>query len=117
MTDDDPITLKDACEKFFAGAFTIATLRAEHRRGNLEVYRIGKRDFTTLRDLREMQRKCRVAHKAPVSISTHDESSGLSEMDKRSSALAALSQTTKALKSSSPNISAANTNRRRAQAR
>lgn len=113
MTDDDPITLDDACKTFLAGTATPATLRAEHRRGNLEVYRIGKRDYTTLRDLREMQRKCRVAHRGRVSISTHDEGNGSSETDKLSSALVALSQTTKALKSSSQNTSGRNTNRRR----
>ena len=31
LTDDTLITLKDACEIFFGGKITVATLKAEHR--------------------------------------------------------------------------------------
>lgn len=106
---DDLLTLKDACERVFDGAFTIATLRAEHRKGNLEIYRIGRRDFTTLRDIQEMKKKCRVAHRGPVYTSTRGGDNGQSEMERRSSALVALNQTTQALKRSSQNISAGST--------
>ena len=114
---DDLLTLKDACEKVFDGAFTIATLRAEHRKGNLEIYRIGRRDFTTMRDIQEMKKKCRVARRVPASISTRNASNGLSETEHLSSALAALSQTTQTLKSNSRNISEASTGPRRARHR
>lgn len=46
--DEDPITLKEACEMVFRNTVTPATLRAEAGRGRLEISRIGKRDFTTL---------------------------------------------------------------------
>jgi hypothetical protein len=114
---DDLLTLKDACELVFDGAFTIATLRAEHRKGNLEIYRIGRRDFTTLRDIQEMKKRCRVARRVPASISTRNAGNGLSETEHLSSALAALSQTTQTLKRNSPNTSAASTDQRRARHR
>jgi hypothetical protein len=117
LGDDDPITLKRACQEFGNGQFTVATLRAEMRRGNLETYRIGNRDFTTLRDLREMQQKCRASRKGRAFTLIKDEGNGLSETDRISSALAALNQTTKALKNSLPNTSVASTARRGAHRR
>ena len=106
---DDPITLQEACELAFRGNITIASLRVEARRGNLEVFRVGRRDFTTLNAIREMRRKCLGARKDRASISTRRENNGLSETEQVSCALDALSQTTKALKSSSRNTSPAST--------
>lgn len=63
----DLITLEDACKFFLHGKVTVATLRAEHKAERLEIYRIGRRDWTTLSDLRDMQKKCRV--EAPVQSS------------------------------------------------
>ena len=34
IAEDTLLTLKDACEIFFAGRITVATLKAEHARGN-----------------------------------------------------------------------------------
>jgi hypothetical protein len=59
-TDDTLLTLKDACEIFFGGKITVATLKAEHARGNLDISKIGRSYFTTIRKLREMEEKCRV---------------------------------------------------------
>ena len=107
MSDDldELLTLDDACS-FLKGKGTAATLRAEQRRGRLELYKIGKRLYTTKRDLKEMQRKCRVPQEAPGSISTNGASNGLSETDRISSVQAALSRTTKELTRSSRNTSA-----------
>jgi hypothetical protein len=58
LDDDLPLTLRDACEMFFAGAVTPCTLRAEALRGNLRIFRIGRRDFTTMADLRAMREQC-----------------------------------------------------------
>jgi hypothetical protein len=55
---DDLLTLRAACEVFFGGAVTPSTLRAEALRGNLRVYRIGRTDFTTTADLRDMKENC-----------------------------------------------------------
>src|ERR1700751_2352911 len=56
----DLITLEDACKFFLHGKVTVATLRALHKADRLEIYRIGRRDFTTISDLKDMQLKCRV---------------------------------------------------------
>ena len=49
-----PITLKEACAVFFGGRVTPYTLRAEAKRGLLPIFRVGKRDFTTLADLKAL---------------------------------------------------------------
>mgnify|MGYP001568628793 CR=1 FL=1 len=38
--DDALLSLKDACEIFFRGKVTVATLKAEHTRGNLDIARV-----------------------------------------------------------------------------
>lgn len=115
--DTDLITLKRAVEEFFDNSLTVASLRAEQRRGNLAVYRIGKRDFTTIHDLREMQEKCRVGRKGHAFTLTEGGANGLSERERISSALAALNQTARALKKDSRNTSPANTGQRQARPR
>lgn len=57
MSDEDPITLKRAAEQF---GFTVSTLRAEADRGRLNIYRIGKKLYTTPADVRRMVASCRV---------------------------------------------------------
>jgi hypothetical protein len=105
---DDPITLREACRLVFRNQIKIATLRAEAARGHLTMFRIGRKDFTTLRHIREMNErnaKCLPAQKVPGSISTRDESSGSSAMDNVSSARGALKEMTKGLKKLSTNTS------------
>ncbi|HDA7318479.1 TPA: hypothetical protein O5T91_002291 [Staphylococcus aureus] len=114
---DDPITLQEACEIAFRGNITVSSLRVEARRGNLEVFRVGRRDFTTLNAIRDMRKKCQGVHKDRASTLTPAVVSGLSETDRVSYALDALNQTTKALKSDSGNTSQANTGQRRARRR
>jgi len=114
---DELLTLDEACEAVLKGKGTPATLRAEHSRGKLELYKIGKRLYTTRRDLKEMQRKCRVPQEALGFISTSGGGNGLSEMDRISSVQAALSQTTKALTKSSRNTLGQDTARQTARRR
>jgi hypothetical protein len=76
--DDALLTLKDACEIFFRGKVTVATLRAEHARGNLDMSKIGRSYWTTIAKLREMEAKCRVAAPARASGSIRKEEPGLS---------------------------------------
>jgi hypothetical protein len=64
---DTPIPLKDACERHFSGTISVATLKAEHKRGNLEISKIGRQYFTTLNQIRKMIKKCRVVVSPPVS--------------------------------------------------
>lgn len=107
--EDDPITLVEACEIAFRNRIRPATLRAEAARGRLTIFRIGRRDFTTLKSVRDLQ--CRAENQARASTSIHNEDSGLSETARISSARAALSQTIARLKNSSPDTSAKSTHR------
>jgi hypothetical protein len=99
----DLITLEDACKFFLHGKVTVATLRAEHKAERLEIYRIGRRDFTTLSDLRDMQKKCRVAAPAPSSGSTRRVSDGRSVTAKASAAQTAVALRLEQRKKSSKN--------------
>jgi len=79
--DHDTITLADAAQHF---GYTVETLRAEHRRGRLALYRIGKRLYTTPADIREMVQACRVEQKAPASIVTRRAASTRYETERAS---------------------------------
>ena len=111
MTNDtDPITLADAAQHFH---FTVLTLRAEADRGRLVIYKIGRRYYTTPADIKEMVKLCRVEKKAHGSISFQKKSSGLSETDRASSALAAANESALRLRRPSLNTSGASTSRNR----
>jgi hypothetical protein len=112
IAEDDPITLSEACDIVFRGRITEASLRAEERRGTLETFKIGRSIFTTRRDIRKMEIKCRALRKGLASTSTGDGSSGSLETEVPSAALAALNQTVKALKRGLPNTSVRNTDPR-----
>jgi hypothetical protein len=109
--DDDPITLDDAIELFPGARLTKSTLRAERDRGNLDIFRLGKRDYTTRKSMRDMVRLCRENARRRVSTSTESASNGSSETAQASSAQAALNQTVTALKQGLPRISGKSTNR------
>jgi hypothetical protein len=109
--EDDPITLAEACELVFHNRIRVPTLRREKERGNLVTYRVGRRGFTTVRDVREMLQRCRDAGQHPGSTSIPGAGSGSSATGQNSSALAALNQTVEALKSSSPTTSPGSTSR------
>jgi hypothetical protein len=109
MTDDRPLTLKEAAAAY---GFTVSTLRAEADRGRLCIFRIGKRDYTMPDDMQEMIRRCRAEDHRRASISTRTDDSGLSETVRTESAQASLSRTVQALKSASLNTSAKSTSRK-----
>ncbi len=112
MTDAaEPITLAEACELYPRARLTVSTLRAEAGRGRLDIFRLGKRDYTTAAAMQEMIRRCQDAARLRASTSTESAVSGLSETDRASSAQAALSATVLKLRSGLPDISARNTNR------
>jgi integrase len=95
LNDESLLTLEEACEVFLRGKATPATLLAESRRGKLALYRIGRRDYTTLADLKEMQRLCLVQN--PV------QGSGLIKSVKRTaSSMAAASSAQAAAKATFP---------------
>lgn len=60
LLDTDPITLTEASKVLLRGIVSVSALRAEIRRGNLAVERIGKNLYTTPEAIREMRIKCRV---------------------------------------------------------
>jgi hypothetical protein len=80
LTDETLLTLKDACEIFFGGKATPATLKAEHARGNLVLTKIGRAWWTTPADIRLMRNKCRVDLPARNSGSTSAADLGRSSM-------------------------------------
>lgn len=108
--DDDTITLKDAASHF---GYKVSTLRTEADRGRLTIYRIGNRYYTTPNDIREMVKKCRVDLKGRDFTLIQGASSGLSETDRVSSALAAANETVLRLKNSSRNTSGISTSQSR----
>ncbi len=100
MTEDDPITLKEACELVFRGRIGVATLRAEAAKGRLALLRIGRQDFTTLRDMRELVELCRVEKPRRDSTWTPSARRGLSATARDSSAQAALENVLRRLRTS-----------------
>jgi hypothetical protein len=62
--DNDPIPLTEACKMFPLAKLTPSTLRAEANRGTLTIFRLGKRDYTTVADMRAMVRQCHARARA-----------------------------------------------------
>ena len=58
--DDFPMTLENACKVEFGGAIKPASLRAEHRRGNLVLEKVGRTHLVTRNAIRDMRRKCQL---------------------------------------------------------
>lgn len=109
LVDTDPITLTEASRVVLRGAVTVSALRAEIRRGNLAVERIGKNLFTTPQAIREMRERCRVSQPRRDSISVQTTEPGSSETARKSSELGALNSAVQMLKSGSRSISKRNT--------
>lgn len=101
--DDEPVTLTEASRVILRGIVSVSALRAEIRRGNLAVERIGKNLYTTPAAIREMRSKCRVmpAHRDYTSEPTEAKASGSSATTERTNELAALNASVAALKSGS----------------
>jgi hypothetical protein len=93
IDDDEPITLAEACKLFARAKLTPSTLRAEAtKRKRLKIFGIGKRDYTTLRLMREWVRRCQEEdHRGP---STRE----VNGTERFASAQAALNRTVQALK-------------------
>jgi hypothetical protein len=108
LQEDDPITLTEASELVLRGAVTVSTLRAEVRRGNLAVERIGKNLFTTPAYIKQMRERCRVqqSHRDSTSARNGMEAkAGSSGTATATDELAALKATATALKNGSLNTS------------
>jgi hypothetical protein len=96
---DEPITLAEACKLFPRAKLTPSTLRAEAtKRKRLKIFGMGKRDYTTLRLMREWVRRCQEDdHRGPSTCEVNGSST-----ERLASAQAALNQTVQALKNGSP---------------
>src|SRR6266446_9911594 len=58
---DHPLRLEDAIKYGFPyGGMTVSGLRREAARGRLVIERIANKDFTSLRNIEEMRKLCRV---------------------------------------------------------
>jgi len=103
ILDTDPITLVEASKIVLRGIISVSALRAEIRRGNLSAERIGKNLYTTPAAIREMRDKCRVMpnHQDYTSEKTEVKASGSSGTEEKTSELAALKASVRALKSGS----------------
>lgn len=101
--DNDPITLTEASRVVLRGIVSVSALRAEIKRGNLAVERIGKNLYTTPVAIREMREKCRVMpnHHDSTSAKTEKTASGSSGTTGKTGELAALKASVNALKSNS----------------
>src|SRR5262249_38088106 len=106
MDDDQPIPLAQAATLFPQAGLTISTLRAEAMRGRLEIFRLGRRDYTTAAAMKKMVQRRREEDPRRVSTSIQHEANGSSATDRALSAQAALNQTVVALKQGLPRISA-----------
>lgn len=101
MEPDEPITLAEACGLYPRSRLTVSTLRAEAQRGRLRIFRLGKRDYTTVESMREMVRRCQEDDPRRGSTWIRNEGSGLSETARSSSARESLNMTVQRLKKSS----------------
>ncbi len=90
LTDDEPITLHDACEIYFKGRIGVAALKVEWRRGNLEISKVGRTYFTTVSKLKAMETKCRAEAPGLSSGSIRRVIDGRSAMARASAAQAAV---------------------------
>src|SRR5215467_3875954 len=112
MIDDTPIPLTEAAKRY-PGA-TAQTLQYEASRGRLRIFKVGRSQYTTIKDLRAMEEaKCRASERRQGSGLIQAVANGLSETERASSAQAAAKNVVKMLKSSSLNTSAGNGSRRR----
>ncbi len=113
MGEDDvhtPIRLADIIPLAFKhGGMTPSGLRREAARGNLTIMRMAGKDFTTLADIEEMKRKCRVSanqqDSGSVRPTQQERPRGLSSMEEINRALDALLMTAKEPKERSRNTS------------
>jgi hypothetical protein len=113
LIDTDPITLSEASSVVLRGVVSVNALRAEIKRGNLAVERIGKNLFTTPAAIREMREKCRVKPSHPASTSAPMTKPGSSATADTASEQVALKGIVQALRSGSLTTSRKNTRRDR----
>jgi hypothetical protein len=119
VSEDTLLRLEVAAKIAFPlGGMGVSGLRREAGRGNLRIYKMANKDFTTLRDINGMREKCRATPNQPASglnpkRETRQGSSkgaqhGSFETERKKSALDALRQTARGLNKPSKNTSSEN---------
>ena len=64
IEDNAPLRLADACRHFSHGAITVSGLRRERDRGNLTTFMIAGKEFTTLKNIKDMIARCAAKEKS-----------------------------------------------------
>ena len=117
---DTPLRLEAAVKLAFpVGGMTVSGLRREAARGRLDIEVIAGKQFTTLRAIEEMRKRCR-AHQKELDCGSNRRSGipaessfvaqvGSSATDRARSARAALEKTARTLNEHSPSTSRAGT--------
>ncbi len=103
LGDDELITLKEACEIYFRGRVSVDILKAEVKKANLTVSKIGRSYFTTITELKAMVERCRVKAEGHISGSTKAGTGGPSSIGNAELALASLQRSFAKPKSRSQN--------------
>jgi hypothetical protein len=107
--DDDPIPLGMAAADY---GISKGVLKANGLRGDLAIYKLGTKYYTTPRAIRQWVESCRVDQKGRDFTLTRSASNGLSGTERVSSALAAANETVLRLRHSSRNTSATSISRK-----
>ncbi len=88
MTEEDrPLPIKEAAQLF---GFTPSTLRAESSRGRLVIFKIGKKQYTSVADIKTMIRLCRAEGSKPAFTTTRPVTAGSYATPEPSCALGSL---------------------------
>lgn len=96
--DDEPLRLEVAAALAFPdGSMTASGLRREAGKGNLALERIAHKDYTTLRAISEMRKKCRVEAKVQDSGCNLPERTGRGTSSNRPSGSSGKAQRSAAL--------------------
>lgn len=85
---DAPITLQDVCDRIFGGKISVASLKVEQKRGNLEIFKIGRRYFTTSRAIEDMRARCLLAVPSSAPASRENKTGYPSPADFKSAKMA-----------------------------
>src|SRR3954468_5256204 len=105
MQDDELITLQEASQIVFGGRISPASLKAEWRKGHLDLSKIGRSYFAPVGDFKGLHSRCLANRPARASGTIDRETPTPSSTDESGSALASLMMKLDALKSTSANTS------------
>jgi hypothetical protein len=104
---DAPLRLDVAAALAFPdGSMTASGLRREASKGRLRIERVASKDYTTLYEIEQMRRLCRVEEKAPGSGSSRQDESAMAASSKTPSGRSATATSSDVLASARARIKA-----------